>query len=64
MLASVTLFYHGKSYTFQAEPSRVKGRLCCDCGKSRLIQETSDPEFALLACGAEIEVVSVGDAAP
>jgi hypothetical protein len=64
LLTSVTLSYRGTSYTFQADSSRVKGRLACDCDKSRLIQETSDPEFALLTCGGEIAIVSVGDAGP
>jgi hypothetical protein len=59
LLTSVTLSYRGISYTFHAEPSQIKGQLACDCDKSRLIRETSDPQFALLNCGSEIAVVSV-----
>lgn len=64
MLTSVTLSYRGISYTFQDEQSRVMGRLGCDCQKSRLIREMSDPEFSLLSCGAEIALVSVLEEIP
>ena len=59
----LTLSYRGKSYTFREDQACVKGRLACDCEKSRLIRESSDPEFPLLHCGVEITVVSVADAA-
>lgn len=62
MIASVTLQYRGKSYTFEREGREVKGRLACDCEKSRLIQQASDPDFPQLGCGVEIDVVSVADA--
>jgi hypothetical protein len=58
----LTLSYRGRCYTFQEDPASVKGRLACDCGKSRLIRESSDPEFPLLHCGVEITLVSVADA--
>ena len=62
-LASVTLAYAGTSYTFDEDDQTVlKGRLSCDCEKSRLIREVCDAEFPVLKCGAEIVVVSVEDA--
>ena len=63
MIASVTLSYHGRSYTFEREGREVKGRLACDCEKSRLIQQSSDPDFPLLGCGTEIDLLSFADAA-
>ena len=62
-MASVTLAYQGTSYTFNEDDQTVlKGRLACDCEKSRLIRDACDSEFPLLKCGAEIIVVSVSDA--
>ena len=59
-LATVTLTYCGASYTFAEDDQTVlKGRLSCDCEKSRLIRETCDSGFPLLKCGAQIVVVSV-----
>ncbi|HYL37645.1 MAG TPA: hypothetical protein VEV17_17150 [Bryobacteraceae bacterium] len=60
----LTLSYRGTFYTFAESAACVKGRLACDCGKSRLIRQSSDPEFPLLHCGDEISVVSVADALP
>ena len=61
-LASVTLAYAGTSYTFEGdEQTALKGRLACDCEKSRLIREACDATFPILKCGAEIKVVSVAD---
>jgi hypothetical protein len=62
-LASVTLSYCGTSYTFaEDEQTVLKGRLACDCEKSRLIREICDSEFPLLKCGSQIIVVSVAEA--
>jgi len=62
-LASVTLAYHGTSYTFDEDDQTVlRGRLACDCEKSQLIRDACDSEFPLLKCGAEIVVVSVSAA--
>ncbi len=62
-LASVTLAYAGTSYSFNEDDQTVlKGRLACDCEKSRLIREACDAGFPLLKCGAEIVVVSMEDA--
>jgi hypothetical protein len=59
-LASVTLSYLGSSYTFAGDDQTVlKGRLACDCEKSRLIREVCDAEFPILKCGSQIVVVSV-----
>jgi len=59
-LASVTLSYRGTSYTFAEDDQTVlKGRLSCDCEKSRLIRAVCDSEFPLLKCGAQIVVVSL-----
>ena len=60
-LASVTLAYQGKHYSFSGDDQSVKGRLSCDCEKSRLIRESCDGDFPLLKCGTEIVVVSVVD---
>ena len=61
-LATVTLSYCGTSYTFaEDDQTFLKGRLSCDCEKSRLIREACDSEFPLLKCGAEIVVVSVDE---
>ena len=61
-LASVTLTYRGVSYTFAEDDQTVlKGRLSCDCEKSKLIRDSCDPQFPILKCGTEIEVVSVLD---
>lgn len=63
-LASVTLSYGENLYTFTEDDQTVlKGRLGCDCEKSRLIRETCDQQFPLLKCGSEITVVSVVEAA-
>ncbi len=62
-MASVTLSYLGNSYTFAGDDQTIiKGRLACDCEKSRLIREMCDSEFPLLGCGSQIAVVSVSDA--
>ena len=62
-LASVTLAYAGTSYNFNEDDQTVlRGRLACDCEKSRLIRAACDAEFPVLKCGAEIVVVSVEDA--
>jgi len=62
-LASVTLAYQGTSYTFDEDDQTVlRGRLACDCEKSRLIRDACDSEFPLLKCGSEIAVVSVNEA--
>jgi hypothetical protein len=62
-LASVTLSYLGMSYTFAEDDQTVlRGRLACDCEKSRLIREECDSDFPVLKCGARIAVVSVTDA--
>ncbi|MBZ5608260.1 MAG: hypothetical protein LAP38_08385 [Acidobacteriia bacterium] len=64
-LASVTLEYGGKVYTFAEDDQAVlKGRLSCDCRKSDLIRAACDPQFPILGCGARITVVSVVDAEP
>jgi hypothetical protein len=63
-LASVTLSYSGKTYTFAEDDETVlKGRLGCDCEKSHLIRAACDPAFPVLKCGASIAVVSVVEVA-
>ncbi len=62
-LASVTLAYEGTNYTFDEDDQTVlKGRLACDCEKSRLIHDICDAGFPVLKCGAQIVVVSVDEA--
>lgn len=59
-LASVTLSYRENVYTFtEDDQTALRGRLGCDCGKSQLIRDACDPEFPVLKCGSEIEVVAV-----
>ncbi len=63
--ASVTLSYLGNSYTFAGDDqTTIKGRLACDCEKSRLIREMCDSQFPLLKCGSQIVIVCVNDDFP